>query len=55
MSIFYDPQARKPQIWVYAAFVVIPILVIAIIFISGKKKAEQKASQAAAQEDIFAK
>jgi hypothetical protein len=59
MSIFYDPKTRKPQPWVIFAFILVPVILVALLFIIGGPMAErtQKAEGSAPKNetDIFSK
>ena len=54
MTIFYDPQKRQPHIWVIAAFAIVPIVVVIIMWIHGQGKAKNKPMETGGV-DIFAK
>lgn len=55
MSFFYDPITRKPKIWIYIAFGVVPFIMLVILFTGSKSKVDQyKTDKAAETEaDIF--
>ena len=55
MSVFYDPQSRKPQVWVIPFFILVTIIFIVTIYVVGQSKAKEKALHKEAEVDIFAK
>ena len=42
MGMFYDPIKKKPQTWVFVAFVVVPIIIIIVGYIWGTNYAKSK-------------
>ena len=42
MTIFYDPQSRKPKVWIFVAFMLVPLVVIIIFLILGHQQAQKK-------------
>ena len=53
MSLFYDPKTRKVKMWIIAAFVIVPILLVAIIWVFGQQKVGHKAQDQTKEADIF--
>ncbi len=51
MSIFYDPLKRKPRVWVFAMFIVIPIVLI-ILSLFGTRTIVKKDKMKAKKEDV---
>ncbi len=41
MGLFFDPIKKKPQTWVFAAFILVPILLIVFGLIYGKVVAQK--------------
>lgn len=41
MSIFYDPKAKKPQIWTFIFLLMIPVVIFVVIYMYGDQKAKQ--------------
>jgi hypothetical protein len=42
MGMFYDPIKKRPQTWVIVSFIVVPILIIVIGYITGHQYAKEK-------------
>lgn len=53
MSIFYDPKSRKPKVWIYIFFVVVPILILAAYMIFGQQMKNNKPVTTEETEDVF--
>lgn len=55
MSLFYDPIGRKPKVWTFIAFVVVPCGLVFLLFASTgslvEKHKEKKKLEA--EKDIF--
>jgi hypothetical protein len=45
MSIFYDPKTKKVQPWIYVVFVLIPVVLVALLFLGSKKAVEKNKKQ----------
>lgn len=46
MNMFYDSKTKKTKSWVYAAFVILPVVLIILSWIFGQQAAEyRKANQ----------
>ena len=54
MTIFYDPQTKKSKVWIIAAFILVPIFVLAGVWVYGQQAVQKKNAQQQTQEqDIF--
>lgn len=55
MSFFYDPISRKPKIWIYIAFVIVPLILVFLLFASSQSKVDEykKKKAAETESDIF--
>jgi hypothetical protein len=55
MSLFYDSKKRTTKMWVIIAFILIPILLIAFLFLSTRGIVEKHKSMKTKEEssDIF--
>jgi hypothetical protein len=45
MSIFYDPYAKKPKVWTYVVFIILPALTFFLIYNYGSAKEKQHPQQ----------
>ncbi len=53
MSFLWDTRGRRPQLWTYPFFIVIPILIFLFLYNYGDRKASYKeAHSSPAQEDV---
>lgn len=56
MSLLYDPQKKQTKPWVFVAFIIIPIAMLIVGLLFGKKYSSQKQHEKNATEvDIFDK
>lgn len=46
MSFFWDPRARRPQIWIYPLFFILAIGMLVAIYLYGKGKADAQDEKA---------
>jgi hypothetical protein len=55
MSLFYDPVGRKPKVWTFIAFVVVPCGLVFLLLTSTKPLVEkhQEKKKLEAEKDIF--
>ena len=56
MSLFYNPKTRKAKTWVFATFIIIPIIVIilSILIVKNIDKKHKKDVANISETDIFA-
>ena len=57
MTVFYDPKEKKPQMWAFIVFVVIPVFLLIVVFIFGQQRVQQKTEEerSKAKMDVFEK
>ena len=55
MSLFYDPTTKKTKSWVFAVFIIIPIIIFLLSVFLGKDYADKKVRATPQEVDIFEK
>ena len=45
MSIFFDSRKRKPRVWTYFIFIVLPLAMLAGVYVLATKKAADRARE----------
>ncbi len=55
MSLFYNPKTKKVQTWIYPAFVIVPVICIALVIALSRGMANQNKQNDTqeAQVDLF--
>ena len=54
MSLFYNPKTKKAQPWIFVVFILIPVLLIVLLWMSTKKRVKEYHNQQVEKErDIF--
>jgi len=55
MSILYDPRTRKTKVWVFYSFFLVPLLLVALLFMIGPMivKSKQNSLDRKEKKDVF--
>ncbi|MBF0479774.1 MAG: hypothetical protein HQL26_09855 [Candidatus Omnitrophica bacterium] len=55
MTLFYDPLKKRPQMWIIAAFILVPIIIVVLLYVGSKGAVEKKKNEKIKEDtvDIF--